>query len=151
MAYSNKSYKESVSRVTLRVIDREMTTQMINILGKNIQISVPKNVELKVIDNGIEMVDVQSGYGLPIKFFTVSNPCNNQEDWKNKEYKDKYLKKIFKDEKLITKLGCQMNPIEVVSKVLSQSTIVNISELLMKKAGWNEKFTVEEVVDEIKN
>ena len=59
--------------------------------------------------------------------------------------------KIFKDEKLITKLGCQMNPIEVVPKVLSQSTIVNISELLMKKAGWNEKFTVEEVVDEIKN
>ena len=59
--------------------------------------------------------------------------------------------KIFKDEKLIAKLGCQMNPIEVVPKVLSQSTIVNISELLMKKAGWNEKFTVEEVVDEIKN
>ena len=59
--------------------------------------------------------------------------------------------KIFKDEKLITKLGCQMNPIEVVSKTLSQSTIVNISELLMKKAGWNEKFTVEEVVEEIKN
>ena len=43
------------------------------------------------------------------------------------------------------------NPIEVVPKVLSQSTIVNISELLMKKAGWNEKFTVEEVVEEIKN
>ena len=61
------------------------------------------------------------------------------------------VKKIFKDEKLITKLGCQMNPIEVVPKVLSQSTIVNISELLMKKAGWNEKFTVEEVVEEIKN
>ena len=59
--------------------------------------------------------------------------------------------KIFKDEKLITKLDCQMNPIEVVPKVLSQSTIVNISELLMKKAGWNEKFTVEEVVEEIKN
>ena len=59
--------------------------------------------------------------------------------------------KIFKDEKLITELGCQMNPIEVVPKVLSQSTIVNISELLMKKAGWNEKFTVEEVVEEIKN
>ena len=59
--------------------------------------------------------------------------------------------KIFKDEKLITELGCHMNPIEVVPKVLSQSTIVNISELLMKKAGWNEKFTVEEVVEEIKN
>ncbi|MBB1534065.1 regulator [Leptotrichia sp.] len=59
--------------------------------------------------------------------------------------------KIFKDEKLITELGCRMNPIEVVPKVLSQSTIVNISELLMKKAGWNEKFTVEEVVEEIKN
>ena len=59
--------------------------------------------------------------------------------------------KIFKDEKLITELDCQMNPIEVVPKVLSQSTIVNISELLMKKAGWNEKFTVEEIVDEIKN
>ena len=59
--------------------------------------------------------------------------------------------KIFKDEKLITELGCQMNPIEVVPKVLSQSTIVNISELLMKKAGWNEKFTVEEVIEEIKN
>lgn len=44
-----------------------------------------------------------------------------------------------------------MNPIEVVPKVLSQSTVVNISELLMKKAGWNEKFTVEEVVEEIKN
>ena len=59
--------------------------------------------------------------------------------------------KIFKDEKLITELDCQMNPIEVVPKVLSQSTMVNISELLMKKAGWNEKFTVEEVVEEIKN
>ena len=59
--------------------------------------------------------------------------------------------KIFKDEKLIAQLGCQMNPIEVVPKVLSQATIVNISELLMKKAGWNEKFTVEEVVEEIKN
>ena len=59
--------------------------------------------------------------------------------------------KIFKDEKLITELDCQMKPIEVVPKVLSQSTIVNISELLMKKAGWNEKFTVEEVVEEIKN
>ena len=59
--------------------------------------------------------------------------------------------KIFKDEKLITELDCQMNPIEVVPKVLSQSTIVNISELLMKKAGWNEKFTVEEVIEEIKN
>ena len=46
--------------------------------------------------------------------------------------------KIFKDEKLITQLGCQM-------------TIVNISKLLMAKAGWNEKFTVEEVVEEIKN
>lgn len=98
MAYSNKSHKESVSRVTLRVIDREMATQTVNILGKNIQISVPKNVELKVIDNDIEMIDAQSGYGLPIKFFTVSNPCNNQEEWKNKEYKDKYLKKISKDE-----------------------------------------------------
>lgn len=98
MAYSNKSHKESVSRVTLRVIDREMATQTVNILGKNIQISVPKNVELKVIENDIEMIDAQSGYGLPIKFFTVSNPCNNQEEWKNKEYKDKYLKKISKDE-----------------------------------------------------
>ena len=44
-----------------------------------------------------------------------------------------------------------MNPVEVVSKVLSHSTITGISEILMKKAGWNEKFTVEEVVDEIKN
>ena len=59
--------------------------------------------------------------------------------------------KIFKDEKLITQLGCQMNPVEVVPKVLSQSTIVNISQLLMAKAGWNEKFTVKEVVEEIKN
>ena len=59
--------------------------------------------------------------------------------------------KICKDEKLITQLGCQMNPVEVVPKVLSQSTIVNISQLLMAKAGWNEKFTVEEVVEEIKN
>ena len=56
-----------------------------------------------------------------------------------------------KDSELISELGCQINPIEVVPKVLSQSTIVNISELLMKKAGWNEKFTVEEVVEEIKN
>lgn len=59
--------------------------------------------------------------------------------------------KIFKDEKLITQLGCKMNPIEVVSKVLSHSTIMNISKLLMTKAGWNEQFTVEEVVEEIKN
>ena len=59
--------------------------------------------------------------------------------------------KIFKDDKLITQLGCEMNPAEVVPKVLSHSTITGISELLMKKAGWNEKFTVEEVVEEIKN
>lgn len=59
--------------------------------------------------------------------------------------------KIFKDEKLINQLGCEMNPIEVVSKVLSHSTITNISELLMRKAGWDEKFTVKEVVEEIKN
>jgi len=59
--------------------------------------------------------------------------------------------KIFKDDKLITQLECEMNPVEVVPKVLSHSTITGISELLMKKAGWNEKFTVEEVVEEIKN
>ena len=59
--------------------------------------------------------------------------------------------RIFKDDKLITQLGCEMNPAEVVPKVLSHSTIMGISELLMKKAGWNEKFTVEEVVEEIKN
>ena len=59
--------------------------------------------------------------------------------------------KIFKDDKLIAQLGCEMNPAEVVSKVLSHSTITGISEILMKKAGWNEKFTVEEVVEEIKN
>ena len=59
--------------------------------------------------------------------------------------------KIFKDDKLITQLGCEMNPAEVVPKVLSHSTITGISELLMKKAGCNEKFTVEEVVEEIKN
>ena len=59
--------------------------------------------------------------------------------------------KIFKDDKLITQLGCEMNPAEVGPKVLSQSTITGISELLMKKAGWNEKFTVEEVIEEIKN
>ncbi len=59
--------------------------------------------------------------------------------------------KIFKDDRLITQLGCEMNPVEVVSKVLSHSTITKISELLMKKAGWNEKFTVKEVVEEIKN
>ena len=59
--------------------------------------------------------------------------------------------KIFKDERLITQLDCKMNPIEVVPKVLSHSTIMNISKLLMTKAGWNEQFTVEEVVEEIKN
>lgn len=59
--------------------------------------------------------------------------------------------RIFKDDKLITQLGCEMNPAEVVPKVLSHSTITGISELLMKKAGWNEKFTVEEVVEGIKN
>ena len=57
--------------------------------------------------------------------------------------------KIFKDERLITQLDCKMNPIEVVPKVLSHSTIMNISKLLMTKAGWNEQFTVEEVVEEI--
>ena len=59
--------------------------------------------------------------------------------------------KIFKDERLITQLDCKMNPIEVVPKVLSHSTIMNISKLLMTKSGWNEQFTVEEVVEEIKN
>ena len=59
--------------------------------------------------------------------------------------------KIFKDDKLITQLGCEMNPAEVVPKVLGHSTITAIAELLMRKAGGNEKFTVEEVVEEIKN
>ena len=97
-AYQNKAYKEKVSRITLHVLDREMESQVVKIYNRDVNLIVPKNIVLKVIDYNIEMVDKESGYGLPIVFYSASNPCLEKSSWDKDKYKDKYFKKLFDDE-----------------------------------------------------
>ena len=57
---------------------------------------------------------------------------------------------IFRDDKLIEKLGCKSNPISVVSKVLKDPTIYRLADLILVASGYGEKDLVS-LVEETKN
>ena len=57
---------------------------------------------------------------------------------------------IFRDDKLIEKLGCKSNPISVVSKVLKDPTIYRLADLILVISGYGEKDLVS-IVEETKN
>lgn len=59
---------------------------------------------------------------------------------------------IFREEELIKELKCAPNPIEVVGKVLSAATIIDIADVILKKAGFkNTEETIKVIGEEIKN
>ena len=57
---------------------------------------------------------------------------------------------IFRDDKLIDKLGCKSNPTQVVGKVLKDPTIYRLADLILVASGYGEKDLVS-VVEETKN
>ena len=57
---------------------------------------------------------------------------------------------IFRDDKLIEKLGCKSNPVSVVSKVLKDPTIYRLADLILVVSGYGEKDLVS-LVEETKN
>ena len=57
---------------------------------------------------------------------------------------------IFRDDKLIEKLGCKSNPISVVSRVLKDPTIYKLADIILVASGYGEKDLVS-IVDETKN
>ena len=57
---------------------------------------------------------------------------------------------IFRDDKLIEKLGCKSNPVSVVSKVLKDPTIYRLADLILVASGYGEKDLVS-LVEETKN
>ena len=57
---------------------------------------------------------------------------------------------IFRDDKLIEKLGCKSNPISVVKKVLKDPTIYRLADLILVASGYGEKDLVS-LVEETKN
>lgn len=61
---------------------------------------------------------------------------------------------IFRNEELIKKLKCTMNPTEVIEKILSTSTIYSLSKLVLKESEIEvdsiDKF-VKKMDDDIKN
>ena len=57
---------------------------------------------------------------------------------------------IFRDDKLIEKLGCKSNPVSVVSKVLKDPTIYRLADLILVASGYGEKDLVS-IVEETKN
>jgi len=57
---------------------------------------------------------------------------------------------IFRDDKLIEKLGCKSNPVSVVSKVLKDPTIYRLADLILVVSGYGEKDLVS-IVEETKN
>ena len=61
---------------------------------------------------------------------------------------------IFKNDKLISSLNCSMNPIDVVGKILSSSTIYGLAKTILQKseiAQDNPAKYVHLVEDDIKN
>ena len=69
----------------------------------------------------------------------------------NKEdYLDLISCSIFRDDKLIEKLGCKSNPVSVVSKVLKDPTIYRLADLILVVSGYGEKDLVS-IVEETKN
>lgn len=60
--------------------------------------------------------------------------------------------KIFSDDKLVRDLKCEMNPFEVVPKILKSNTITDIATLLLEKAGFSKnQDTIKVIGEEIKN
>ena len=57
---------------------------------------------------------------------------------------------IFRDDKLIEKLGCKSNPISVVNKVLKDPTIYRLADIILVVSGYGEKDLVS-IVEETKN
>ena len=57
---------------------------------------------------------------------------------------------IFRDDKLIEKLGCKSKPTQVVAKVLKDPTIYKLSDLILVASGYGEVDLVS-VVEETKN
>ena len=57
---------------------------------------------------------------------------------------------IFRDDKLIDKLGCKSNPTQVVGKVLKDPTIYRLADLILVASGYGEKDLVS-LVEETKN
>lgn len=57
---------------------------------------------------------------------------------------------IFRDDKLIDKLGCKNNPINVVGKVLKDPTIYKLSDIILIASGYGDTDLVK-LVEETKN
>lgn len=57
---------------------------------------------------------------------------------------------IFRDDRLIEKLGCKSNPTQVVGKVLKDPTIYRLADLILVASGYGEKDLVS-IVEETKN
>ena len=57
---------------------------------------------------------------------------------------------IFRDDKLIERLGCKSNPVSVVSKVLKDPTIYRLADIILVASGYGEKDLVS-IVEETKN
>ena len=83
----------------------------------------------------------------------------NKEDYLDlilSEEKDKDLEviynssSIFRDDRLIEKLGCKSNPVSVVSKVLKDPTIYRLADIILVASGYGEKDLVS-IVEEAKN
>ena len=57
---------------------------------------------------------------------------------------------IFRDDKLIDKLGCKSNPTQVVGKVLKDPTIYRLADLILVASGYGEVDLVS-LAEETKN
>ena len=57
---------------------------------------------------------------------------------------------IFRDDKLIDRLGCKARPTQVVAKVLKDPTIYRLADLILVASGYGEKDLVS-IVEETKN
>ena len=57
---------------------------------------------------------------------------------------------IFRDDKLIDKLGCKSKPTQVVAKVLKDPTIYKLSDLILVASGYGEVDLVS-LAEETKN
>lgn len=93
LAFEKGKNKEGVSRTTLRVIARPIDKkQVISTYNKAMEFKIPQNTELRQVEYDIELIDIESGYGLPVKFYAISNPCERQD------MEEKYFKQIVENE-----------------------------------------------------
>ncbi|MDK4472308.1 regulator [Fusobacterium necrophorum] len=63
-----------------------------------------------------------------------------------------YTCEALRDDNLIERLECKLNPVEVVGKVLSGNSIYALASTILKESGYSfENDVVKVVSDEIKN